>query len=49
MLGRVALSQADVENWVPKTSFDKGQQMSEEAKARISAGQKRRWARRKAS
>ncbi len=49
ILGRLALREADVLAWtpMPHAGRRKGTPMSQEAKARISAGQKRRWQRRK--
>ncbi len=56
MLGRIALRKSDVVAWIPmsykgrpgvKGRRPKGLAMSEEAKARISESQKRRWAKRK--
>ena len=51
VLGRVALLEADVIKWaaVHETGWPKGTPMSDEVKARISAGQKQRWAKRKQS
>ena len=50
VLGRFALRAADVEAWRPKEQRGrrKGTAMSEESKVRISEGQKRRWAQRRA-
>ncbi len=50
VLGHIALREADVLAWAPlgaKTGRRKGTPMSAEAKARIAAGQRRRWAQRK--
>jgi excisionase family DNA binding protein len=49
ILGRLALRERDVLAWTPapRAGRRKGTPMSIEAKARISEGQKRRWARRK--
>jgi excisionase family DNA binding protein len=49
VLGKIAISQTDVAQWDANSRFGplKGQRMSEEAKAKISEGQKRRWAKRK--
>ncbi len=49
VFGHVALLESDVLAWVAarSTGWPKGTPMSAEAKARISAGQKRRWAKRK--
>ena len=50
ILGHIGLREADILAWVPlgvKSGRPKGTSMSAEAKARISAGQKRRWARQK--
>ena len=46
ILGRVALERSEVLAWQPKQRVGRreGTAMSEEGKARISAGQKRRWA-----
>ena len=49
VLGRTALRRKDVELWQPGQLVGrrKGTPMSNEAKRRISEGQKRRWAKRK--
>lgn len=46
VLGKLALREADVLAWTPRphAGRKKGKPMSEEAKARISASQKKRWA-----
>lgn len=46
ILGHIAVHEADVQAWVPvghKAGRPRGKPMSEEAKQRISQGQKRRW------
>lgn len=49
VFGRVVLSRIEVMRWHPHTSagWPKGKKMSDEAKAKISESQKRRWATRK--
>jgi excisionase family DNA binding protein len=49
VLGKLALREADVLAWTPRphAGRGKGNAMSEEAKARISASQKKRWAAKK--
>lgn len=51
VLGRLAVREADVLAWMPQpySGRRKGTPMSPEAKARISEGQKRRWAKRKSA
>lgn len=51
VLGHVALSRREVERWQPSatTGWPKGKRVSEEAKAKISESQKRRWQKRKAA
>ncbi len=46
VLGKLALRESDVLAWTPRphAGRGKGKPMSEEAKARISASQKKRWA-----
>ena len=50
VLGRIALLESDVLAWTPKPKSGRrrGSQLSEEARAKISASQKRRWQERKA-
>jgi excisionase family DNA binding protein len=50
VLGRLALRRAELEVWKPKERRGrrKGTRMSDEARERISQGQKRRWEQRKA-
>lgn len=50
VLGRLAVSETDVAAWTPtpRAGRRKGTHLSEEAKARISQSQKRRWAKRNA-
>lgn len=45
VLGRLAVREADVAAWIPtpRAGRRKGTRLSEEAKARISQGQKNRW------
>jgi len=49
VLGRLALREDEVERWQPHvvTGWPKGRRVSDEAKAKISVSQKRRWADRK--
>jgi len=50
VLGHLALREADIRDWTPlgfKTGRPKGTPMSDEAKARLSESQKRRWEKRK--
>jgi len=49
VLGHMALREADVLAWTPHSGagWRKGTPMATEAKARISAGQKRRWEQRR--
>lgn len=48
-LGRVTLSSDEVARWQPSSStgWPKGRRVSEDAKAKISESQKRRWAAKK--
>lgn len=50
VLGHIAVREADVSAWTPtpRAGRRKGTHLSEEAKARISQSQKRRWAKRNA-
>jgi excisionase family DNA binding protein len=49
ILGRLALDKAEVARWQPHVDagWPKGKRVSDEAKAKISQSQKRRWAARK--
>jgi excisionase family DNA binding protein len=46
VLGKLAVREADIRAWMPRphAGRSKGKPMSAEAKARISASQKQRWA-----